>query len=245
MKYILLFCAVLAIKAEAQLSLLLIGGGKRTPVALSAWIQTSQNVKPKVMIITWASEIQSEVEEAIQNDFKQIGVVDFLSSQSITAKNRSQFLMDLKMSTHIFFSGGDQKRIMNVLNDTEILEALKNAYWQNLIPVAGTSAGTAVQGELMIQGENLPLVPGLGFLPQTVTDQHFFKRQREPRLRAALDRAPQYFVGLGVDEDGAILLQRDPQTLQFKSEVLGDKNILYIDQELNGNRIGHILKSLK
>ena len=242
-KCVIFFILFLSLQTFAQQRLLLVGGGQRPPAALKAWIDVAATAQPKVMIITWASEIQPEVEASLKKDFKNIGVNDFLSSQAITVDNKAQFLSDLKEATHIFFSGGDQKRIMKVLQDKEIFKALKNAYWKKAKPVAGTSAGTAVQSAMMIQGDHLPLAPGLGFLPHSVTDQHFFKRHREERLRAAMTQVPDHFIGVGVDEDGAILFSRDPQTHIFSGQVLGDKNVMYIEPKLHGQRYEHILKA--
>lgn len=223
----------------AQQSVLLVGGGARPEKGLEKWLETSPAKQRRVMIITWASKDKKpDYEKSITADLQKQGVQNFLYSRDITnAQEKEQFLKDLPQATHIFFSGGSQNKIMAILNDADVMEAVQKAYWQRNIPVAGTSAGTSAQAELMITGdEKTPLAKGLGFIPKTVIDQHFFKRDRVKRLRGFMHQAPSDFQGIGVDEDGSILFQKDPKTKKFKGVVYGDKNVMFIGQKTNLRR---------
>ena len=88
--------------------------------------------------------------------------------------------------------------------------------------IAGTSAGAAVMGPVMITGDEIPppedeksfstilsdnvvTTPGLGFLPGTVVDQHFVARKRLNRLIAVCLEKPD-LLGIGIDESTAILV---------------------------------------
>ncbi|MBC7753068.1 MAG: cyanophycinase [Moraxellaceae bacterium] len=231
--------------AQGQQTLLLVGGGQRPQEALKEWVKANPAKEPKVLIITWASANKKQAyETSIQADLREIGVRQFLFSQDITNSfEKNEFVNNLSQATHIFFSGGSQTLIMNILNsDPQLMNQLQHAYWKNNIPVAGTSAGTAVQAELMITGDTKNLEYGLGFLPKTVIDQHFFKRGREDRLRSFMKQAPGNFTGIGVDEDGSILFKRDPKTKEFNSTVLGSKNIMVIGPEINQFRQEKILR---
>ncbi len=242
--FIYLIVTTVALNAEAQQTLLLVGGGARPPVALKEWLKVNTKQEPNVLIITWASATKkAEYEKSLQDDLSGVGVKNFLYSRDITnTYEKNKFINDLSQATHIFFSGGSQVLIMDILNkDPQILDALQHTYWKKHIPVAGTSAGTAVQAELMMTGDTGDLVGGLGFLPKSVIDQHFFKRKREDRLRAYMAAAPENFTGLGVDEDGSVLLKRDPQTKKFSGQVLGDKNIMIIEPVVDHQRVEKIL----
>lgn len=75
--------------------------------------------------------------------------------------------------------------------------------------VGGTSAGASAISDVMIAGGrgDHPLIGrGFGFLPQTVIDQHFLKRNRLPRLMAAVRRHPGW-IGFGIDEGTAIIVR--------------------------------------
>lgn len=230
--------------AHAQQTLLLVGGGTRPPAALQEWLKANAQQEPNVLIITWASATKkADYEKSLQDDLSAVGVKKFLYSRDVTnAYEKNKFIQDLSQATHIFFSGGDQTLIMNLLNkDPQLIDHLQHTYWKKNIPVAGTSAGTAVQAELMITGDTGDLERGLGFLPQSVIDQHFFKRKREDRLRAYMKTAPENYTGIGVDEDGSVLLRRDPQTKKFSGQVLGDKNIMIIEPMVDYQRIEKII----
>ncbi len=233
-----------ALSAEAQQTLLLVGGGLRPTVALKEWLKVNTKQEPQVLIITWASATKkANYEKSLEDDLSAVGVKKFLYSRDITnSYEKNKFINDLSQATHVFFSGGSQVLIMDVLNrDPQILNTLQHAYWKKHIPVAGTSAGTAVQADLMMTGDTGDLAPGLGFLPKSIIDQHFFKRKREDRLRAYMAKAPENYTGIGVDEDGSVLIKRDPQTNQFSGQVLGDKNIMIIEPMVNHQRIEKII----
>jgi cyanophycinase len=53
----------------------------------------------------------------------------------------------------------------------------------------------------------LQLAPGLGLLPGVIVDQHFAERGRMGRLLGAIAQNPR-MLGIGLDEDSAILVQR-------------------------------------
>lgn len=225
--------------AQAQQTLLLVGGGARPPEALKEWLKGNPAKEANVLIITWASASEkAKYETSIKADLGAAGVSKFLMSRDITNEaERASFVNDLSRATHIFFSGGSQLKIMEILNkDPKLMDMLQHAYWNKNIPVGGTSAGTSVQAEMMITGAEGVLERGLGFLPKSVIDQHFFKRGREERLRNYMKIAPENFVGIGVDEDGSLLLKRDPKTKKFSRKVIGDKNVMVIEPTSPGHQ---------
>jgi cyanophycinase len=130
----------------------------------------------------------------------------------------------------VFFTGGDQLRIVEVLGGTVLGEAIVRA-WRDGAVIAGTSAGASVLAATMIgrgRGEESPtdgsveLEAGLGILPSLVIDQHFAERGRIGRLVAAVAAAPQS-LGVGIDEDTAIDVRGDVL------EVLGAGGVTVID----------------
>lgn len=122
-------------------------------------------------------------------------------------------------ATGLFFTGGDQKRIVERYRpgDADSPEWLA---MQRLLDrggvIAGSSAGLAMMGHTMLLGGSSAEALGAGgrppnprtgsgmhFLPDVVTDSHFFERDRIGRLAAALaaTKAP---LGLGISEDGCV-----------------------------------------
>jgi cyanophycinase len=104
--------------------------------------------------------------------------------------------------------------------------------------VAGTSAGASiVAGHVMLGGTGLAgnsndasarkamveVVAGFGLLQDVVVDQHFSQRGRMGRLLSAFAANPG-LVGIGLDEDTAVLIDREG-TL----EVLGSGMVTIVD----------------
>ncbi|MBS4539169.1 cyanophycinase [Clostridium sp. D2Q-11] len=148
----------------------------------------------------------------------------------------------------VFFTGGNQLDIVKVLvqedgTDGPVLESIKEIY-DNGGVLAGSSAGAAIMTDPMIgagssfgaltQGttdtdnyddpddNRVFLTKGLGFLENSITDQHFLARGRFGRLITALiDR--EINMGYGIDENTALVLTGD------ELEVIGESGVMIID----------------
>src|SRR3546814_10557581 len=66
------------------------------------------------------------------------------------------------------------------------------------------------------------MAPGLGFVRDAIIDQHFAERGRIGRLLGAVAQNPRV-IGIGIDEDTAILLRDDAL------EVLGSGAVYIVD----------------
>lgn len=139
----------------------------------------------------------------------------------------------------VFFTGGLQERIVDVLQPngqvTPMLEAIWEVYRKGGV-VAGTSAGAAVMSKIMFRdapsvmevlkgrwSDGQHVDEGLGFVgPNVFIDQHFLKRGRFGRL-IPLMVAKGYKLGLGVDENTAVVV-RGPEV-----QVLGGAGVLVVD----------------
>lgn len=139
----------------------------------------------------------------------------------------------------IFFTGGSQERIVDVLfpggHSTPMLDAIWDVYRKGGV-VAGTSAGAAIMSTVMFRDapsvisilkgqweEGKQIDRGLGFVgPGLFVDQHFLKRGRFGRM-VPLMLAKGYQLGLGVDENSAAVIRGD------EVEVLGHKGALLVD----------------
>jgi cyanophycinase len=144
---------------------------------------------------------------------------------------RARFLAQLAAATGVFFSGGDQARIMDVLADAALLRAVRERYAQG-VAFGGTSAGAAVMSQRMITGEGdftvidgdkVGVREGLGLLPGAIVDQHFVKRQRENRLFGLVLKHPGE-RGVGIDEDTALLVVAGRH-----GEVVGKGPVVLVD----------------
>jgi cyanophycinase len=233
----------------SQQKLILVGGGKRPAAAVERFVSWSGGVsKARILIITWASGAPQESYDSIKKDFDnvQIASIEPAPFAPLDEAKRSQLMNQLKTATGIFFTGGDQNRIMDVLKDQELLKILRENYQKGVV-FGGTSAGTAIMSDPMMTGEadltkidgtKVETREGLGLLPNAIVDQHFIKRQRENRLFGLILKNPT-MLGIGIDEDAALAVKDNRD-----AEIIGEAPVMIIDaQNRQSSFVVHLLKN--
>lgn len=211
--------------------LLLMGGGDRNIDSMKWFFGKAGNGHIVVISASYGKEIGNEF-------FNEIGGIQ--STEIFVFHARSQafdkkILARLRKADGIFIAGGDQSRYVRFWRGTPVNEIL-DAHVAAGKPLAGTSAGLAMQGEKLYGAmddgsltspEALadPLGPAntiegdflhLALLKGIVTDTHFKERDRLGRLFAFLAKAQvgrpsdaPAMIGLGVDESAALAVEPD------------------------------------
>ena len=231
--------AVAAPRAETHL--VLVGGGDRPPEAMARFVAWAGGASARILVIPWASAEPKESCEAIFDELRPHapGEATCASFATLDAQGKAapldpakkaDTLDRLSRATGVFFTGGDQARVMDAA-DGDTLAALRARYASGVV-FGGTSAGTAIMSPTMITGDGdftvidgvrVGVRPGLGLLSGVIVDQHFVKRQRENRLFGLiLDRPAER--GLGIDEATAVLV-----TDGRRAEVVGAGLVLLVD----------------
>lgn len=199
---------------------------------LREFIRRAGGRDAKIAIMTVATSLPGEVGSDYRYLFEKLGAdrVEIVDTEQREDASSSRNLEAIENATGVFFTGGDQARITEVLKNTEIDDLLHQKFEQGLI-IAGTSAGAAMMPDIMIvegEGETNPrldtvtLEPGMGFLRQVAIDQHFSQRGRLGRFVSALIQQPA-ILGFGIDENTAIAVNGD------EIEVLGEGAVTIID----------------
>ena len=153
---------------------------------------------------------------------------------------RDPALIDqVRAANGVFFTGGDQGRIVDTLRpggvESPLLAAIRELQQRGGV-VAGTSAGAAIMSRTMFRDPASvitlmkgPMRPGqdfdagLGFAQSDLfVDQHFLARGRLGRM-LPLMQAHGMTLGVGVEEDSAAILHGDV------IEVLGSGGALLVD----------------
>jgi cyanophycinase len=228
--------ALLAVATSAfpEERLVLVGGGSRPAAALGQMIEWAGGAGSRLLVVPWASSEPAESAAAFQEDLvpHRPGRVDITPGAPLDAAKRAQVLEQLRAATGVFFTGGDQGRIMDVLlADPGLLEAFRDRHRQGVV-FGGTSAGAAIMSPRMITGNGdftvidaarVETRPGLGLLPGTIVDQHFVKRQRENRLFALVLAHPEE-LGVGIDEGTALLVEDG-----HRGTVVGEGVVMLVD----------------
>ncbi len=222
---------LLARAAAAEERLVLFGGGPRPAAAMTRFVQWAGGRAARILVVPWASGEPKESYEALRADFALLGpaALECAPLAPLTEATRVELLEQLGKATGVFFGGGDQARIMDVLKDEELLQAMRARHRAGVV-FGGTSAGTAVMSARMITGEGdftvldgdkVEVRPGLGLLPGVIVDQHFLKRQRQNRLFGLVLKHPEE-RGVGIDEGAALLV------LGHEAEVVGG-SVMVVD----------------
>ncbi|AYV48532.1 cyanophycinase [Caulobacter flavus] len=188
----------------------------------------------RLVLATIASHAPEGYFETYQKAFGSLGVTDlvelYIEDRAETHDTKKLGLLD--GAAGVFFSGGDQLRISSQIGDTPI-EGRIREIWRSGGVLAGTSAGASVMSDTMlVRGSSaethrigdLQMAPGLGLVRDTIIDQHFAERGRIGRLLGAVAQSPRV-LGVGIDEDTAIVLEGDAFT------VIGSGGVYVIDAQ--------------
>ena len=145
----------------------------------------------------------------------------------------------VRAANGVFFTGGDQARIVDTLRpggvESPLLTAIRELQQRGGV-VAGTSAGAAIMSRTMFRDPasvstllkgplqlDKDFGAGLDFARSDLfVDQHFLRRGRLGRM-LPLMQARGMRLGLGVEEDSAAILRGD------QVEVLGPGGALLVD----------------
>lgn len=183
---------------------------------LREFIRCAGGLEAKIVVMTVATEQTREVGDDYTRTFERLGVEDvrILDTMYREDTHSESSLRAIQKATGVFFTGGDQARIIDTLKGTEIHKLLHQRFAAEGLVIAGTSAGAAMMPDTMIvegDAETNPRVdmtemgPGMGFLPGIAIDQHFAQRGRIGRLLSAMIQQSTN-LGLGIDENTAAIV---------------------------------------
>ncbi len=204
-------------------SLVIAGGGALPKVIYERFLQLGGGPEAKLVIVPTASMIADSPDILarlpIWRELHQ-GPISILHAETREQSCEFDFCQPLETATAVWFIGGDQNYIAERYLGTPVETALHKVLERGGV-IGGTSAGAAIMSRVMIAGGRTSpmLATGLGFLPETIVDQHFLKRNRKDRLHAALKLHP-HLVGIGIDEDTALVCRPDGH------EVIGNSSVL-------------------
>jgi cyanophycinase len=203
-------------------SLVIVGGGFLPDSVRLRFLDLAGGKKARLVVIPTASEWGDKT--GVFKGFElwknqPAASVTMLHTLDRKKANDPAFIKPLTEATGVWISGGDQARLTAAYSGTAVERELRKMFARGGV-IGGTSAGAAVMSSLMIVSGNpdAKVGTGLGLLADVVIDQHFRNRNRLKRLQSVLDRYPDH-LGLGIDEETAIVVQCD------KATVLGNANV--------------------
>ena len=220
MKYLLLILFICINLILAQGSILMVGGGGEN---YGAW--SDEPYGWFVEKAGYGKIINIDVDEASDwypTYFVSLGAnITSYNLQIATVSEANSFIIyqELLSADGIFIEGGDQWDYISTWKNTYVQSAIQSVY-ENGGAIGGTSAGLAVLGEVVFDGEHGSLTSDqaaynpyhyrvsmtddfLDILPGVFTDSHFNDRGRLTRLTVMLARRNQdndeNLLGIGVE----------------------------------------------
>jgi cyanophycinase len=206
---------------------------------LGKLISTIPRTHHLIEIIASASSIPIEMEELYINSFKQEGFthVGIIKVENKKDAHNAVSIKRIQGAHAVFFTGGDQNKLVSLVAETELLTAIKNKYHvdKNFI-VGGTSAGAMSIPEIIIGGGlirealfkgDIKIATGFNLIQKVIVDTHFIKRGRFARLAHAVALNPSC-LGIGLGEDTALIISEGNE-----AECIGTGMVILID----GNKI--------
>ncbi len=193
-----------------------------------------------IEIIASASSIPDDMEKLYVSAFKEKGFtkVGIIRVADKKGGSDSETIMRIKSAHAVFFTGGDQQKLVSLLADTPVLNAIKNKYHSDEhFIVAGTSAGAMAIPEVIITGGvigsalfkgDIKIASGLNLINNLLVDTHFIKRGRFARLAHAVTLNPSC-LGIGLEENTALLISEGNH-----AECLGSGMVIMIDASSMG-----------
>lgn len=204
-----------------------------------------ENNSKYVEIVPIASSEPEVTSELYTRSFEKIGakkvrVMDIQQRDEANNKDHVQRVIDADV---VFFTGGDQLRITNLLGGSDVLKALQGHYQRGGV-IAGTSAGAVAMGDSMIYlGEEtqamrkgtVQMTAGMGLIRNAILDSHFTQRGRFKRLLEVVTGHPG-MIGLGLDEDSGVIVRHGVHL-----EAIGSGVVVVVDgHEMKYSNIAQI-----
>jgi len=240
----------MAVNAHEALGSLALIGGRFEADNSALFSALYDRCDGKIAVCSMASGYPEEVGAETVDEFRAHGfyaelVPIFFENREESAFN-AQLIERLCAFGSVFFTGGDQSRIVGTLvqngEETPALRAIRELYVAGGL-IAGSSAGAAIMsGPMILGGTSLNAVSrgvdkrqdseedfdafrlgeGLGFFTWGMVDQHFLQRGRVGRLIKAAELSGES-LAFGIDENSALIVQGS------RGDVVGETGILFID----------------
>ncbi len=179
----------------------------------------------RIVLIPTASCYPRDVHRDYGDAFNVLNIPETtcLDIRDATEADNNQYLTAVDQANLVYFSGGDQVRLVSKLVHTKLLDRIRSRFEAGELHVAGTSAGASAAGNPMIyDGDykgtykgSIGCMEGFGLIDGVTIDTHFSARQRLSRLAQFL-LSGRCEKGIGLDENTGIVV--DPND---EFEVIG------------------------
>ena len=229
----ILLLLALAVSLQAQGSLVIVGGGMRDGKILERFIELAGGPSAKVVVIPTAggaSHYGQDWDGLAPLRAAGLHNLAVLHTNDRKVADSEKFVSAIREAHGVWFPGGRQWRLADSYLDTRTHTELEKLLARGGV-IGGSSAGATIQGDYLARGDtktNEIMMGdherGFNFLPGTAIDQHLLARNRQFDL-VEIVRAKPELLGIGIDEDTAIVVQGD------RFEVIGRSYVAIYDAQ--------------
>lgn len=214
-------------------SLVVVGGAMRNEAIVKRFIELAGGPDAPIVLIPTAGGAESYDENSGGvRQFRAAGArnVTVLHTYDRAVADTEEFAAPLRTARGVFFGGGRHWRLADAYLNTRTHRELEALLDRGGV-IGGTSAGATILGSFMVRGDTRgntimigDHVDGLGFLRNVTVDQHVLRRNRQFDLIDVIEKNP-HLLGIGIDEDTAIVVRGD------EFEVVGSSYVLIYDNQ--------------
>ena len=219
-------------------SLVIVGGAMSDTGIMEHFLDLAGGPDASIVVIPTAGG-DDEYDQFYQglNSWRDVGATHLtvLHTKDRAEANSDAFVKAIREANGVWFPGGRQWRLADSYLGTKTEEELWNLLERGGV-IGGSSAGATIQGSYLARGDtrtNTIMMgdheEGFGFLRNTAIDQHVLRRNRQFDLIEIIRARPE-LLGIGIDENTAIVVQGD------EFEVIGQSYVLIYD---NQSVVGH------
>jgi len=224
-------------------TLVIAGGGRLSDDIIDRFIELAGGASAKIVLVPTAAGAESYSDSA-GNMFRSRGAVrvTVLHTDNRDTADSRFFTRPLEEATGVWFGGGRQWRLVDSYKGTRSETMFRQVLERGGV-IGGSSAGATIQGSFLARGDtrnNQEMMgdhqEGFGYISNIAIDQHVLARNRQFDMYGILREHPE-LLGIGIDENTAVVVQRDTM------EVIGASYVLVYDGTF-WSREGSDLKKL-
>ncbi|MBN1939940.1 MAG: cyanophycinase [Candidatus Aminicenantes bacterium] len=229
----------------AKGALVIAGGNLKDPAIYDRFIELAGGKEAKLIVVpTAGGNFSSDgkprlyKEEDVIAPWLKRGMknVKMLHTYDPKIADTEEFVGGLREADAVWFNGGRQWNIVDSYAGTLTYAEFHKVLERGGV-IGGTSAGATIQGDYLVRGAvagpNIVMSPepnhqkAFCFLRRTAIDQHINARNRWDDLIPVIQKFPE-FLGIGLSEDTAIIVQGDVFEVMGKWKVaVHDNTRLY------------------
>jgi cyanophycinase len=213
-------------------ALVAVGGRMTSPEIFRRFIALAGGPDARILVVPTAmGEGDYDDSYGAVQAFRSHGArsVRILHTMDPAVADTDAFVEPLRSADGVFFTGGRQWRLVDAYGGTRTEVELRRVLERGGV-IGGNSAGATVLGSFLVRGDtsgNEILIGdhqrGFGYLRDVAIDQHVLRRNRQHDLVQVVERHPE-LLGIGIDEDTAIVVQGD------FFDVIGSSYVTIVDR---------------